>query len=93
MDSALISGLLNAEGARLPADMKKMTERYLSHDGHSAVFEVKLDQYGSSDESRETAKQLRDTILPNSICLKERLSVSAAKRWRVWIFLKQSKIA
>jgi RND superfamily putative drug exporter len=64
MESAIVTGLLQADGSKLPPDVKKMTDRYLSKDGHTALLEVKLDQYGSSDASRDFAIKLRDTVLP-----------------------------
>jgi RND superfamily putative drug exporter len=63
MDSAAVTGLLQTE-SNLPPDVKKMTDRYISQDGHTALLEVQLDQYGASDASRDIVKQLRDTVLP-----------------------------
>jgi RND superfamily putative drug exporter len=44
--------------------MQKMVDRYISRDRQTALIELKLDVYGSSDAAKETAKQLRDHVLP-----------------------------
>ncbi|MFC5700826.1 MMPL family transporter [Cohnella faecalis] len=60
------SQLLQAnDGAALPGDVKWMISRYLSGDGHKAIVEVEMDQYGSSDAAREVAKQFHDKLLPS----------------------------
>jgi RND superfamily putative drug exporter len=63
MDTAVITGLLQTE-SMLPPDVKKMTDRFLSQDGHTALLEVQLDQYGASDASRDIVTNFRDTVLP-----------------------------
>ncbi|WP_162462946.1 MMPL family transporter [Paenibacillus psychroresistens] len=62
-DAAVVTDLLKTEST-LPADVRKMTDRYLSQDGHTALLELQLDQYGASDASKDVVIQLRDTVLP-----------------------------
>lgn len=66
MDPAAVSGLLQNGGGALPADVNLMAKRYLSNDRHTALIEVTLDQYGSSDEARDVVKLLRDDLLPKA---------------------------
>lgn len=55
---------LNNGRDALPRDVQIMLGRFLSEDNRTAVIEVKLDDYGSSEASREFVKKLRDRILP-----------------------------
>ncbi|TFE23381.1 MMPL family transporter [Cohnella luojiensis] len=64
MDSGIVSGLLNGSGSALPVDVDFMVNRYVSKDRHTALLEVELDQYGSSEAGREVVKSLRDIVLP-----------------------------
>ncbi len=64
MDSSVVSGLLQGGGSALPSDVNLMVNRYMSSDHHIGLLEVGLDQYGSSDESREFVKHIRDNVLP-----------------------------
>ncbi|MCD9020424.1 MMPL family transporter [Cohnella silvisoli] len=66
IDGNTVSGLLQAGGSALPADVNVMVKRYLSGDRHTGLLEVELDQYGSSDAGRAVVKSLRDKVLPAS---------------------------
>ncbi|WP_256758610.1 MMPL family transporter [Cohnella sp. WQ 127256] len=64
VDSNVVSGLLTAGNGALPSDVSYMINRYVSIDRHTGVLEVELDQFGSSDISRDFVKYLRDSYLP-----------------------------
>ncbi len=64
MDAPTVAGLLQNNGSALPPDVNLMAKRYMSNDRRTALLEVTLDQYGSSDEARDVVKLLRDRVLP-----------------------------
>ncbi len=66
VDGETASKLLQAGEGALPADVERMADRYISADGRTAVLEVQLDQYGSSEIAKETALLLQDKVLPNA---------------------------
>ncbi|MUT68348.1 MMPL family transporter [Paenibacillus sp. NEAU-GSW1] len=65
MAPANASKLLMSDSSALPVDIRTMAARYISKDGHTAAFELKLLDYGSSDTSREIVERLRDIVLPS----------------------------
>jgi len=62
IEPAIMSSLLN--GGALPDDLAFMTNRYMSADRHTALLEVGIEGSGSSDESKEVVRRLRDVVLP-----------------------------
>ncbi|RKP50053.1 MMPL family transporter [Cohnella endophytica] len=64
MEAAQVSGVLQAGKGALPGDVSFMVDRYMSEDRHTGLLEVTLDEYGSSDASRDVVKHLRDSVLP-----------------------------
>jgi putative drug exporter of the RND superfamily len=64
VDGETASKLLQAGEGALPADVERMADRYISADGRTAVLEVQLDQYGSSDIAKDTAALLQNEVLP-----------------------------